>query len=610
MTEPSSLPQKTTEQDSAEKAATSRSIGYDLKWLWSALWASSMRWRIVGVFAAIFLILFFNVFMQIHLNRWNGLFFDALSTKNQPEFLYQLGQFFVIVAVLLTLVVAQTLCQELLKIELRRFLTAHLADSWLKRARPYQLAFAGAIGANPDQRVQEDTRKLAEFTAELVTALLQQLFVLTTFIGVLWTLSSTLTIPFRGEEIVIPGYMVWCAVIYAGLGSLLTFLVGQPLIRMNADRSQKEAELRFALVRLNESAESIGFLRGEGDERRNLDHSINAVMDILRSIAFKLARLTWVTSGYGWLSMIVPVMVTSPSYFAGAVTFGGMMRLVDAFAQVQSALRWFVDNFAKIADWRAALYRVMRFDEELRRAEAEEVGRAGIRLVPEAGQTLSLKSVRVTLPDGTPIIAKAEMTLMAGDRAHISGAPGTGRSTLFRVIAGLWPWGSGSVVLPPASDMMFLPPRPYLPLGSLREAACFPATPDVFSQKAIEAAMVRCGLQELAPQLDRVARWDREMTIGDQQRLTFVRLLLHRPAFVFMDEATSALDEKSQAGLLGIFDKELASSAVVMVSHRAGFEAASARQLLLEAGVDGSVLREIRRGPVTPEPSSPTGSAS
>lgn len=583
------------EQGGRRHGGPSASVFRDIGWLIAALRGAPTRGRIYGIGLGIAAILVLNMIAQVQLNRWNGAFFDALSAKTFDAFLTMTGLFFVLMAALVALVVSQTLLQELLKIELRQFLTVHLSDLWLMRARPYRLVFAGEIGANPDQRVQEDTRKLAEFTAELLSGMAQQLFLLATFIGVLWNLSSELTFWVGAREIYIPGYMVWCALLYAGIGSAVAFLVGRPLVRLHADRSQKEAELRFALVRLTENAESIGFLRGEGDERRALNQPISAVIDVLRAIAFKFARLTWVTSGYGWLSLIVPVLVAAPGYFSGAVTFGGLMRLVDAFTQVQSSLRWLVDNVAKIADWRAALYRVMRFEEELRSAQVDDAALVGIRHAEGAAGALRLAGVRVHLPAGSPVIAPTDLEIRAGDRVQLSGLAGSGKTTLLRAMAGLWPWGGGEITLPPASAMMFLPARPYLPLGSLREAVCYPDGPEAFGNALVSAALERCGLGGWVAHLDRVARWDRDLTIGEQQRLTFARLLLHRPSLVILDEATSALDGPGQHDLLSLFGCELAGVTVLFVSHRGGYEGLAGRRLVLEVAPGGARLREEPR---------------
>lgn len=563
----------------------------DLRWFVAALRASPTRRRILMLAAGIIGVLACNIYAQIELNRWNGQFFDSLSAKDFEAFVRNIGLFFVLIAALLSLVVAQTLLQELLKLELRKFLTVHLADLWLQRARPYRLVFAGEIGANPDQRVQEDTRKLAEFTAELAIGLCQQVFMLTTFIGVLWSLSSALQFSIGGSTVAIPGYMVWAALLYAGIGSLVAFLVGRPLVVLNAVRSQKEAELRFALVRLTESAESIGFLRGERDERAALNRPIGAVLGVMREIAFKLARLTWVVSGYGWLSMIVPVLVAAPGYFAGAVTFGGLMRLVDAFSQVQGSLRWLVDNVAKIADWRAALHRVMRFEEELRLASAEDAELDGIRISKTGIGALTLRDLTVRMPDGTTVISNADLEMQPGERVQLLSSAGSGKSTLLRAMAGLWPWGSGEIALPPPETMMFLPARPYLPLGSLREAVCYPGLPADFADSDVRAVMTRCDLSHWLDHLDRDARWDRDLTIGEQQRLTFARAILHQPTLVVMDEATSALDAEGQTKMLGLFSSELRNASVLFVSHRTGYEALATRSVRLHPGEGGSRLQ-------------------
>lgn len=559
----------------------------------AALKKAPSRKRVIVLVAGILAVLGCNIYAQIQLNRWNGLFFDALSSKNFDAFLRYTGLFFMLIAALLTLVVVQTLLQELLKLELRRLLTVHIADLWLQRARPYRLGFAGEIGANPDQRVQEDTRKLAEFTAELVIGLCQQMFMLTTFIGVLWSLSSAIQFSIGGSPVAIPGYMVWAALLYAGIGSSVAFLVGRPLIRLNADRSQKEAELRFALVRLTENAESIGFLRGERDERDALNKPIGAVIDVLREIAFKLARLTWVVSGYGWLSMIVPVLVACPGYFSGAVTFGGLMRLVDAFGQVQASLRWLVDNVAKIADWRAALHRVMRFEEELRLASEEDRQLDGIRIETGADASLAFDNLCIRLPDGTPVVASATLKLAPGERVRLVSSAGSGKSTLLRAIAGLWPWGAGTIQVPAANDMMFLPARPYLPLGTLRDAVCYPGVTTDFSDATVQAAMTRCGLGSWIDHLDRNARWDRDLTTGEQQRLTFARAVLHRPGLIIMDEATAAMDPHNQDSMLRLFEDELKGATLLFISHRGGYEVLAARVVELLPGEGGSRLIDL-----------------
>ncbi|HZR59732.1 MAG TPA: SbmA/BacA-like family transporter, partial [Xanthobacteraceae bacterium] len=300
-----------------------------------ALWRSPQRLRALLLAAGIVAVLLGNMVGQLRLNTWNGAFFDAVAQRSLNGLGHQLLVFAALIAVLLTLVVGQTWMQQMLKVRLREWLTQHLLDAWLTSGRLYRLALAGPIGANPDQRIEEDTRKLTELSASLGVGLFQATLLLVSFIGILWVLSDQLVFVVGGTRFTIPGYMVWCAVVYAGIGSLLTWRVGRPLIRLNADLYAKEAELRFALVRVSESAESIGLFGGERDERRQLDRNLDRVIGSMRHLSGALSRLTWITSGYGWIAIVVPILVALPGYFSGGLTLGGLMMVVGAFNQVQ-----------------------------------------------------------------------------------------------------------------------------------------------------------------------------------------------------------------------------------------------------------------------------------
>jgi putative ATP-binding cassette transporter len=539
---------------------------------------------------AILLVLTGNMFGQVRLNEWNGAFFDAVERRNSNAFLQQLAVFLGIIAFLLVMVVAQTWLQERLKIRLRERLTHVLLDVWLKPNRVYQLGLIGQSGAQPDQRMQEDCRLFSEFTTELGVGMLQAFMLLVSFIGVLWKLSSYASFEFRGEEIVIPGYMVWVAIGYAGIGSGLTWLVGRPLIRLNTLRYAREADLRFALVRVNESAESVALYSGEKDERRSLDLAVDAVLIATRKLSGALARLTWITSGYGWLAIVVPILAAAPGYFSGRLTFGEMMMVVGAFNQVQAALRYFVDNFPKIADWRSALLRIATFRQaalDLDRA-IEENRRIEVRPHPEGW--LSFDNLSIALSAGSIIIEGATAEIRTGERVLIVGVSGSGKSTLFRAIAGLWPWGSGLIQIPPPEQMMFLPQRPYLPLGTLRGALCYPASPATFDVQMVQSALERCGLAEFLGALDEHKRWDQSLSLGQQQRVAFARVLLHRPRWVFMDEATSALDDENQSSMLSLFENELAGASVLSIGHRPGLEEFHTRTLHIRKTGEGAVL--------------------
>ena len=562
--------------------------------LLGTLWRSRYRLPICLLTGGIVAILVGNMVGQIGLNRWHGAFFDALEQRNLGAFGSQLLMFLAIVAGLLALVVGQTWMQEMLKVRLREWLTHHLLDEWLVAGRAYRLGLAGQIGVNPDQRIEEDTRKLTELSAQLGSGLLHAVMLLVTFVGILWALSDNVTFAFNGSSFSIPGYMVWCAILYAFIGSFLTWRVGLPLITLNSQRYAREADLRFALVRVSESAESIALFGGERDERRQLEGNLDRVITSMRQLSGGLARLTWITSGYGWIAIVVPIVVASPGYFSGGLTLGGMMMVVGAFNQVQGSLRWFVERFPEIADWRATLQRVSAFKAAVAKLEQIDDSIDSINLVRDPEGKLGFEDVSVLLSDGRVVIAEATVEIGHGERVLIVGESGAGKSTLFRAIAGLWRWGSGTIRLPEAGSMMFMPQRPYLPLGTLRSAITYPHSPDAFTTEEVQAAMKRVGLAEFTDALDVEARLDKSLSLGQQQLIAFARLVLHKPAWVFLDEATSALDEVSQRRVMSIFDHELSDATLLSIGHRPGLELFHTRTLHLVRTPGGAKLHQKR----------------
>jgi putative ATP-binding cassette transporter len=348
-----------------------------------------IRWLVF----LLFIILICNMAGQVRLNIWNGSFFDALESKDTYAFVSQFWIFLQIVLVLLALVVAQTWLQELLKIRIRERISGILLDKWLEPGRAYRLGFVGGTGAVPDQRIQEDCRLFSEFTTELGIGMLQSALLLITFVGVLWSLSSSVSLSIGGEEWRIPGYMVWVAIAYAGLGSGLTLWVGRPLIRLNTERYAREADLRFALVRVSENTEGVALYQGESDERRNLDAGLANVLRAMRKLSGGLARLTWITSGYGWIAIVVPIIAGAPGYFNGRLSFGELMMVVGAFAQVQSALRYFVDNFPRLADWRSSVVRVNMFRHAMRELDLAAEAEHCIALEPHPAGELAFEGL-------------------------------------------------------------------------------------------------------------------------------------------------------------------------------------------------------------------------
>jgi putative ATP-binding cassette transporter len=564
------------------------------------LWRSALRLRIVLLCAGIVLVLVGNMIGQVELNDWNGSFFDIIAKRNLPALGHQLLLFLSIVGCLLALVVGQTWMQQMLKIRLREWLTKFLLDEWLVRGRAYRLALAGELGVNPDQRIEEDARKLTDLSAGLAVGFLQASFLLVSFIGILWSLSRQLVFVVAGYHFSVPGYMVWCALAYAALGSFLTWRVGRPLVNLNAQLYAREAELRFALVRVSESAESIALFQGERDERRQLESIVDRVIGTMGQLTGALSRLTWITSGYGWLAIIVPILVASPGFFAGSLSIGGLMVVVGAFNQVQGSLRWFVDQFPAIADWRATLYRISAFKFAMDTVDASDEPIERIRFARHPAGKLAFDGVSVLFSDGRVVIAEATAEIRPRERVLIVGESGAGKSTLFRALAGLWPWGAGTILHPDPQSMMFMPQRPYLPLGTLRAALAYPEPPQAIDGAKIEAALKRVGLPELLPLLDVPARFDKSLSLGQQQLIGFARLLLHAPAWVFLDEATSALDEVSQRRVMSIFDHELNGAAVVSIGHRPGLEQFHTRVLHLVRNSDGATLHHGRQHPEEP----------
>jgi putative ATP-binding cassette transporter len=555
-----------------------------------AFMASVQRTKLIMLAVAIAAVIGATAYGQIRLNAWNQPFYDALARKDFPAFLAQLLVFAIIASGLLILNVAQNWLNQMTKLKLREGLVNDLMDQWLEPRRAFRLAGAGEIGVNPDQRIHEDARRLTELSTDLGIGLFQATLLLASFIGVLWILSDSVVFAFHGRSFSIPGYMVWCALLYAATGSWLSWRVGRPLIPLNAERYAREADLRFALVRVNEHTDGIALYGGEADEKQHLRGNLDRVLAVMRKLVTGVMRLTWVTAGYGWFAIVAPILVAAPGFFGGDMTIGGLMVVVGAFTQVQQALRWFVDNFNTIADWLATLRRVASFRRALVDMDklGHEVGR--IEFAEASDGKAAFDELCLALPGGSAALGEAHVEIARGERVLIVGEAGAGLTTLFRAIAGLWPWGSGRISLPSSEGVMFMPQRPYLPLGALREALAYPSAATTFPDDALVAACNRVGLAHLASELDRSANWDGELASDELQRLAFARLLLHRPNWVCLNEAADSLDKNEREEILGIFDKELAGAAVISLGHHDPREGFSTRVLHLVKDSQGPRL--------------------
>jgi vitamin B12/bleomycin/antimicrobial peptide transport system ATP-binding/permease protein len=538
--------------------------------MFRAFWASPQRTKILLLGAALVVVIGATAFGQIRLNAWNRPFYDALARKDLSEFLDQLMVFGVIAGGLLVLNVAQAWLNQMTKLRLREGLVRDLFEEWLKPRRAFHLTNAGKMGANPDQRIHEDARHLTELSADLGIGLLQSSLLLGSFIGVLWILSGNVTFHVSGRSFAIPGYMVWCALLYAGIASWISWCVGRPLIQLNSERYAREAELRFALVRLNEHIDSVALYGGEQDEKQRLTTELEDVLRVMRRIVSAATRLTWITAGYGWFTLIAPILVAAPGYFGGNLSFGALMMVVGAFIQVQQALRWFIDNFSTIADWRATLLRIASF-----RATVVTMDRLGaaenrIEFVEAPAGTFTFENLEIATPKGSTTLSERHVEIAPGDRVLIVGDPGTGKTILFRAIAGLWPWGSGRIALPSSNGVMFIPRQPYVPLGTLRAALAYPSPQTAYKDEELVAVLQCAGLNRLSSSLDRVARWDRELTDDEQQCLVFTRILLHKPRWVVIDEVLDALEDDARKRVISLFNNGLKDAAIINIGRPEG----------------------------------------
>ena len=532
-----------------------------------AFWASPVRNTLLWLGGLIFLVIVTTAYGQIRLNRWNEPFYDALARRDVHEFLMQLWVFGVIAGVLLVLNVFQRWLTETIKLKLRDGLTRDLVDLWMLPGRAFRLASAGPIGVNPDQRMHEDTRRLTELSADLGIGLLQAAILLVTFVSVLWTLSADFAFHVAGRVVPIPGYMVWAGVLYAGSASLLSYWVGRNLIGRNAERYAREADLRFSLVRVNEHIDAISLAAGEAEEARRIKLNLAAVLAATRGLVIGHTNLTWVTAGYGWLTIVAPILVAAPLYFSSSLTFGGLMMAAGAFIQVQSSLRWFVDNFGTIADWRATLLRVASFRRAVLMSGALHDDSGRLAFQEGAPDALRLDNLQIASPAGCTMLDDRKVEVKAGEHVLVVGEPGVGKTLLFRALAGLWPWGAGCIARPSGEPVFFVPRRPYLPPGTLREVLAYPRSVEDFGAHRFIDSLERMGLGRLTPMLDRTSAWDRELNWDAQQSLMLARLLIHEPRWVVIDEVLDAIDGETRTRALDILSRDLKDAAIIHIGR-------------------------------------------
>ncbi|MGO7586857.1 ABC transporter ATP-binding protein/permease [Rhizobium ruizarguesonis] len=566
------------------------SLTYRLGVMFSAFWNSEVRGRVLFLATVLILVILATSYGQVILNEWNAPFYDSLERRDLGEFFHQLEIFAMIAGTLLLLNVLQAWLNQMTALYMREGLSRDLVDQWLKRKRALRLASSGLIGVNPDQRLHEDSRNLAESTTGLVLGLLQSTILLVSFIGVLWELSSGFIFRISGHSFSIPGYMVWAAIFYAASASVLSQVVGRKLVKLNADRFSKEAELRFTLMHANENMPAITVARGEENERRRINTDISSVLRVVKRLAMANTNLTWVSAGYGWLVIVIPIIVAAPAYFSGGLTLGQLMMSVGAFNQVNTALRWYVSNFGPIAEWRATLMRVTDFRQALLDMDEDVDLKDSIAYENTVPDTLTLKDVVIVAKVGEDIeecggfrLRETNVVIKAGEKIMINGDHSVNRKLLFQAMAGLWPCGSGTMGLPPIDDMLFVPQVAYVPGGTLREALAFPERPEAYEKAAVEAALGKVGLHSLIARLDTRARWDKLLD-GDQQKaIGFARLLLVRPPWIIFDEVLEGMEPELQETMANLLISMPESGMIYIGRSEAYLEALKPRVLHLQA---------------------------
>ncbi len=558
----------------------------------SPYWSSEDRWAARGLLLGVVLLTLGMVYLTVLLNQWNNAFYSALQDKNIAAFRGQLFRVTWLITIFIFLAVYQVYLNQMLEIRWRRWLTDRYLRAWLADGAYYRMQLQATETDNPDQRIAEDVHLLAAHTLGLFTGGLRAIVTLVTFVAILWGLSGTLIVPVGGFSIPLPGYMVWVAVLYAIAGTWVTDWFGRPLVRLNFDRQRYEADFRFSLVRFRENTEGVALYRGEADEFRGFRERFEAVVRNWWGIMLRQKRMTYFTSGYGLGAWIVPSIVAAPRYFRGELGLGGLMQTSQAFQQVQDALSFFVQSYKEIAAWCAVVERLAGFERTLDRVRLQAA--SGVRRVEGRATHLTVEGVDLYRPDGQPLMANINLSLLRGDTVLLSGASGSGKSTLVRAIAGIWPFGRGEIRVARDARILFLPQRPYLPIGMLRDVVSYPMPARGVADGALREALEVVGLTELAGRLDEAAHWALQLSPGEQQRIAFARALVQKPEWLFLDEATSAVDEATEACLYRLVRERLAETTVFSIGHRATLRPFHARRLMVQlAGKSPASIVEL-----------------
>ncbi|HEX3411876.1 MAG TPA: ABC transporter ATP-binding protein/permease [Stellaceae bacterium] len=529
-------------------------------------WRSEEKWSAIGLLAAVIALNLITVWLNVRFNYWNNDFYNALQQYEWPEFWRQFAIFGVLALAFIVVGVYSSYLRGILHIRWRRWLTERFLRDWLEDQAYYRMQLNQAATDNPDQRISDDLNRFASISLALSLGLLSSFVTLVSFLSILWTLSGALTIPLGGgASIAIPGYMVIAALIYAVAGTMLTRWIGYPLIRLNFDQQRYEADFRFSMVRLRENAENVAFYGGEAREFDTFQTRFVRVVANWWGIIKRRKKLTWFTYGYDQVAIVFPFLVAAPRYFDKVIQLGGLMQIASAFRQVQESLSFIISSYTEIAEYQSVVQRLAGFREKMNEIAVEQQRPQPIEIVRE-GTGVEVDALDLNLPDGGSLRPDITLAATPGKPLLITGASGAGKSTLLRAIAGLWPYGRGRIRVGDGR-YLFLPQRPYLPLGTLADALVYPRSAAELSRDSLADALRSVGLPELVERLDEEANWAQRLSIGEQQRLAFARVLLARPEIVFLDEATSALDEAAEISLYRLLREAPWRPTIVSVGH-------------------------------------------
>lgn len=552
---------------------------------------ASERWIAFVLLGIIIIINLAQVGISVGLNQWNRAWFDSIQAKDSAEFWRLLLHVWVgLAALFVTSNVIEYILVSIFKIRWRRWATERYVSRWLGDSNHYAMLFNGSVD-NPDQRIQEDINKYVENTYRFTIEMISQISNLVSFAVILWGLSAALTIP--GTEKKLPGLLLWIAIIYAGLATLVTHLIGKRLIKLNFEKERNEASFRFSLARLREFSEPVALLKGEAVEIRSSMQRFGLVLKNFMEIVGVYKWLYAFTATYNASNQIVPYVIVAPFYFGGQVTLGIMTQTASAFGRVETALSFFIDRYSTLAEYKAVVDRLTSFEASIDKA-GDQRDASAIAAKAEGAGDLTIPALSLALPNGAPLVDVAGLALRKGERTLLTGPSGSGKSTLFRAIAGIWPFGKGEVDIPKGADVMLLPQRPYIPIGSLGAGISYPAAEGAFSQEAILAALDAVRLSHLKPRLDEEANWSQILSGGEQQRLSVARAMLAKPAWLFLDEATSALDEPLEAAIYAAIRDHLTETTVISIGHRSSLIGMHDRQIAMQPQPNGTyTIRDV-----------------